>query len=101
MAENILFIIFMVPLYGLVIWSYFNPEESILFGKRWMYKEEPELSDVVIRYSKFTSMVAMIGLPIIVIGFIFNITILKFTLVIIILVIIIGVLKIFLDDNES
>jgi hypothetical protein len=73
----------MMPIYGLVIWSCFYPEESLLFGKRWMYKEEPELSNEVIRYTKFASMVVMIGLPIVVISFIFDIYFLRFTLVVI------------------
>ena len=101
MAENILLIILMIPLYGSIIWSYFCPEESLLFGKRWMYKEEPKLSNAVIRYTKFSSMIGMIGLPIIVIGFIFDILILKFTLVVFILVVVIGALIIFTDDKDS
>jgi hypothetical protein len=102
MAEKILFFILMIPVYGLVIWSYFYPEESILFGKRWMYKEEPELSNEVIRYTKFTSMIFMIGLPIVVISFVFDIYFLRFTsLVLIPFVVIFGALKIFTDKNDS
>lgn len=101
MAENILLIILMIPLYGSIIWSYFCPEESLLFGKRWMYKEEPKLSNAVIRYTKFSSMIGMIGLPIIVIGFIFDILILKFTSVVFISVVVIGALIIFTDDKDS
>jgi len=97
MAEKILFFILMLPIYGLVIWSYFYPEESILFGKRWMYKEEPELSNEVIRYTKFASMVVMIGLPIVVISFVFDIYFLRLTLVLIPLAMIYGALKIFTD----
>ncbi|MEB2302420.1 hypothetical protein LAV72_22705 [Lysinibacillus xylanilyticus] len=97
MAEKILFFILMLPIYGLVIWSYFYPEESILFGKRWMYKEEPELSNEVIRYTKFASMVVMIGLPIVVISFVFDIYFLRLTLVLIPLAVIYGALKIFTD----
>ncbi|MGE7835612.1 hypothetical protein [Viridibacillus arvi] len=59
-AEIIITFILMLPLYGLLIWSYFEPEESILWGKRWMYKEEPELSSGVIRYTKIASLVTMI-----------------------------------------
>ena len=39
----VIFIVFMVPMYGILIWTYFCPEDSLLWGKRWMYKEEPEL----------------------------------------------------------
>lgn len=101
MAEMIIFIIILIPIYGLIIWSYVNPEESIMFGKRWMYKEQPALSNTVIRYTKFTSMVAMIGLPVVVISFIFDIFILKFSLVIIIFVGIVGALKILTDEKDS
>ncbi|MDM5249571.1 MULTISPECIES: hypothetical protein [unclassified Lysinibacillus] len=101
MAEKILFFILMIPIYGLVIWSYYDPEESLLFGKRWMYKEEPELSNEVIRYTKFASMVLMIGLPIIVISFLFDIYFLRFALVLIPLVVILGALKIFTDKYNS
>ncbi|MEX3622583.1 hypothetical protein [Viridibacillus arvi] len=64
MAEIIITFILMLPLYGLLIWSYFEPEESILWGKRWMYKEEHELSSGVIRYTKITSLAAMIFLTV-------------------------------------
>ena len=101
MAEKILFFILMMPIYGLVIWSYFYPEESLLFGKSWMYKEEPQLSNKVIRYTKFASMVVMIGLPIVVISFIFDIYFLRFTLVVIPLVVALGALKIFTDEKDS
>lgn len=98
MAEVILSIIFLVPLYGMLLWSYFFPQESLLFGKRWMYKEEPEFSQEVIRYTKFSSLIAMIALPIVMIGFIFDILFLKFSIVIFLLIIIFGALKIFTDD---
>ncbi|WP_205690264.1 hypothetical protein [Chengkuizengella sediminis] len=81
MAEFIITVIFMIPIYGLFIWTYFYPEESILFGRRWMYKEEPELSKEVIRYTKFVSIVAMVGLPIVLISIIFDIYLLRFVLV--------------------
>jgi len=101
MAEKIVMIIFMIPIYGLIIWSYFNPEESLLSGRRWKYEEEPTFSNELIRYTKFTSLVAMIGLPIVVISFIFDIYILKFSVVLIILVGIIGALKIFTDEHRA
>ena len=95
----ILLIIFMIPLYGVLIWTYFCPEESILFGKRWMYEEEPEVSEAAIRYTKFASMVVMIGLPIILISFISEIYLLRFSLLIVPLVVLIGAIKIF--GNEK
>lgn len=34
--EWFLLIVFLIPVYGLLIWSYINPEDSHLLGKRWM-----------------------------------------------------------------
>ncbi|MGG0658587.1 hypothetical protein [Rummeliibacillus pycnus] len=65
MEEVFLAFILMIPLYVIFIWTYFDPEESILFGKRWMYKEEPELSEGVIRYTEIASMVSIIFLTVI------------------------------------
>lgn len=62
MLEIIVVFILTIPLYGVLIWSYFYPEESLLWGKRWMYKEEPEISDGAIRYIKVASLVSIIGL---------------------------------------
>lgn len=101
MVTTIFFtVVIMIPLYGLLIWTYYNPEESMLFGKRWMYKEEPELSSSAIRYTKFATMTAMIGLPIVVISFIFEIFVLRLVLVLIPLVIILGAIKIFSDNKD-
>lgn len=57
--------VFMTPLFGVLIWTYFCPEESLLWGKRWMYKEEPELSEGAIRYTKIASLIAIVVLTII------------------------------------
>ncbi|RUT38616.1 hypothetical protein EJP82_26985 [Paenibacillus anaericanus] len=57
--------VFMTPLLGVLIWTYFCPEESLLWGKRWMYKEEPELSEGAIRYTKIASLIAIVVLTII------------------------------------
>ena len=66
MIENIFLIVFiMIPLYALFIWSFFYPEESILFGKRWMYNEEPEVSEVAILFTKIASIIAVIFLTLI------------------------------------
>lgn len=57
--------VFMTPLFGVLIWTYFCPEESLLWGKRWMYKEEPELTEGAIRYTKIASLIAIVVLTII------------------------------------
>ncbi|WP_211279016.1 hypothetical protein [Sutcliffiella halmapala] len=49
MADTILTIILLLPVYGVLIWTFFHPEESMLLGNRWMYKGEPEFSEDAIR----------------------------------------------------
>lgn len=63
--EVFMVFVFMTPLFGVLIWTYFCPEESLLWGKRWMYKEEPELSEGAIRYTKIASLIAIVVLTII------------------------------------
>lgn len=63
--EVFMIFVFMTPLLGVLIWTYFCPEESLLWGKRWMYKEEPELSEGAIRYTKIASLIAIVVLTII------------------------------------
>ncbi|OEH93810.1 hypothetical protein [Bacillus solimangrovi] len=65
-------IVFIIPLYGVLIWTYFNPEESIMFGNRWKYKEDPELSEEHIRYTKLSTLIVMVGLPIIAFSYIID-----------------------------
>ncbi|WP_160909926.1 hypothetical protein [Pontibacillus yanchengensis] len=55
----------MIPLYGLLIWTYYYPEEIISFGSEWMYGGGPKISTQAIRYTKFASITIMFGLPII------------------------------------
>ncbi|GMK48869.1 hypothetical protein PghCCS26_59990 [Paenibacillus glycanilyticus] len=62
-----LIIIFSVPLYAVLIWSYFEPRESLLWGKRWMYKEEPEISESAIRYTKIASIATIVFITLIIV----------------------------------
>lgn len=48
-TDIILAIIFVIPLYAFFIWTFNCPEDSFLFGKRWQYQEEPEVSPNVVR----------------------------------------------------
>ena len=64
MAGAFVFIILSIPIYGLLIWTYVEPEESFLFGRRWMYDEEPELSEGMIRYTKIGALVSLVLLTI-------------------------------------
>lgn len=59
-SELFIMIIFLIPVYGLLIWSYIEPEESLLFGRRWMYEEEPELTEEAILSSKRASLITII-----------------------------------------
>lgn len=66
-AELFIFIIFSIPIYGLLIYGYTCPEESILFGRRWMYREEPELSEEAICLQKKASLIGIIVLTLIIV----------------------------------
>ena len=59
-AGLILMTILMIPLFGIFIWMYLMPEDSILWGRRWMYSEEPEVTDEAIRYTKIVSVISII-----------------------------------------
>ncbi|WP_185806787.1 hypothetical protein [Bacillus sp. HMF5848] len=72
MAELFLMIIFLGPIYGVLIWTYFHPEESMLLGQRWQYKEEPEFSEAAIKYTKFGSIIALFIITMIFVVTVFN-----------------------------
>lgn len=69
MIDVILGVVVLIPLYVVLIWSYLNPQESVLWGKRWMYNEEPEVSKEAIRYIKTVSLCSLIGLTVLLILF--------------------------------
>ncbi|MFJ7736357.1 hypothetical protein ACIQ2D_08435 [Lysinibacillus sp. NPDC097287] len=60
MSEFIIALILSIPLYTIFIWSYFNPEESLLLGERWKYKEEPDFSDDAIKSVKIRSTLGIV-----------------------------------------
>ena len=60
MAQIIIFFIISIPLYAALIWSFLEPRESLLFGKRWMYKEEPDISEGALIYTKIASIAGMV-----------------------------------------
>jgi len=64
-----LFIVIII-IYGILIWTYFNPEESLLWGKRGMYKEEPQLTESAIRNTKVKALISIIVITLIVIIYI-------------------------------
>jgi hypothetical protein len=101
MVTTIFFtVVIMIPIYGFLIWTYYYPEESMFFGKRWMYKEEPELSSTAIRYTKFAAITTMVGLPFVLLCLLLDIYVFRLVLVIFPLVFIIGAIKIFTDDKD-
>lgn len=93
-------VVMLIPIYGLLLWTYICPEESILFGSRWMYKEEPEISSKAIRYTRFVAKASMIAIPFAVTSIILEIYVLRLVLVLIPIVMIFGALKIFADDKD-
>ncbi|WP_205439692.1 hypothetical protein [Peribacillus alkalitolerans] len=98
----IISMIIMIPIYGVLLWTYFYPEESYLFGNRWMYKEEPEISRTAIRYAKFVSITLMLGIPFILLNFFFyEVYLLRLVLVVLPLVLIFGAFKIFTDEKHD
>ncbi|NGZ77707.1 hypothetical protein [Saccharibacillus alkalitolerans] len=62
MAEKIIVFIFFIPLLAVLVWSFFDPRESLLLGKRWMFNEEPEPSEGAIRYIKVASAISIVVL---------------------------------------
>ena len=60
MIESVMALILSIPLYAIFIWTYFNPEDSLLWGERWKYREEPELSDEAIKSMKVRSIVGLV-----------------------------------------
>lgn len=100
-GEIIIAVIFMIPLYGFLIWTYNCPEDSFLFGKRWMYQEEPEVSPNVVRYLKFASISTMIGSPIIVISIFLEQPAFGLVLIAFIFVILVGAAIIFTGKSKT
>lgn len=62
MLTWILGLILSIPLYILFILQYLYPEDSMKWGKRWMYNDEPELSDEAIKYAKVTAIIGIVVL---------------------------------------
>ncbi|WP_077619506.1 hypothetical protein [Bacillus sinesaloumensis] len=102
MAEGILYFIFMIPVLGILIWTYFEPEESMLFGQRWMFRDEPEFSNLAIRYTKFTSIVGIYLITMILLFYFVSCFIIRIVLVIgFIAYVLIGGLKLLKMYSES
>lgn len=66
MTEVILLLIVIIPLYRVLIWTYSNTKESIYWEKQWMYGEDDEISEGVIRYTKVIAMISMVIMTILI-----------------------------------
>lgn len=60
MLQFIFALILFSPIYILFFLQYHYPEDAILWGKRWMYKEEPEISDEAIKTTKISAIIGII-----------------------------------------
>lgn len=58
----VLMILLFLPMYAILIWTYKNPKESLLWGKRGMFKEEPELTEGAIQNAKTMAIFGLIFL---------------------------------------
>ena len=50
--------------YGVTIWTYLYPKESLLLGRRGIYKEEPEITESAIKNTKMKAIITIIVYPI-------------------------------------
>lgn len=92
-------IIILIPLYIALLYSYYYPEDSVLFGRRWMFKKEPQLSEQVIRYTKFSSLLTMIYLPFFVLLLFIQRFVLVIMFIVYLILIISGAIRIFLEGS--
>ena len=65
MVNAIFWLIICLPLYAVLIWQYVNPKEAMVWGRRWMYQDEPQITESAIRHTKLVSLFGMIFLSII------------------------------------
>ena len=49
-----------LPIIVLLIWQYKNRKEAILLGRRWLYKNEPEVSEAAVQYVKYASIFGIV-----------------------------------------
>ena len=59
-----LILLLLIP-YVVIIWTYFNPKESLLWGRRGIYKEEPEINESAINNIKAKALITIVVYPII------------------------------------
>ncbi|HWL26396.1 MAG TPA: hypothetical protein VNR38_22025 [Ureibacillus sp.] len=54
-------------IYGILIWTYFKPKESLLFGRKDIYKEEPEITESAIINTKLKALFSIIVITLLII----------------------------------
>ena len=59
-VEIFMIIVLLIPIYWMLIYGYMYPEESYFWGKRWMYEEEPQLTEEAIDFQKKASLISII-----------------------------------------
>lgn len=69
MGELIFYGFWFVILYGIAIWTFLNPEESLIIFRRWEYKEEPVFSDLAVTVQKYGALFVVLFLTLIAIHF--------------------------------
>ncbi|WP_252504365.1 hypothetical protein [Sporosarcina sp. Marseille-Q4943] len=47
------------PVYIIFFLQYNYPEDAIMWGKRWMYNEAPDISDEAIKYTKISALIGI------------------------------------------
>jgi len=63
--DMVALILLLLIVYGVIIWTYFEPKKSLLLGRQGIYKEEPEITESAIRDTKVKALIAIIVYPII------------------------------------
>lgn len=58
----LIILIVFLPIYAMLIGMYKDPKESLLWGKRGMFKEEPELTEAAIENAKKMAVYGLIFL---------------------------------------
>ena len=59
-------IVLSIPVYGYCIWSLYEPEEAFFFMDKWRYQEVPELSELQLKLFRYSSIVAIIVMSIVI-----------------------------------
>lgn len=70
--EIFLVIIFCIPIYALLVYSIKYPEKAAKMGKRWMYNGDVEPSEDYIKYIRFSSIIGVIVITLVLLVVLFK-----------------------------